>query len=195
MRIVTILTAVLAASATTFIGNEPGSLSESSIASAASAPQDEKPASTGPTLEHIRKMVGAWYAADDDGKPTDQLMSTYRVTAGGSAIVEVLFPGQNHEMMSVYHMDGGDLVMTHYCALGNQPRYRARWGKNDKQIVWDFRGAGNMHSEKEAHMHDGVVDILGTDRYFAKWHQHKDGEVVYTAEMNVVRKTASEKTK
>ena len=45
-----------------------------------------------------------------------------RTTGGGSAVTETLFPGTAHEMMSVYHMDGDDLVLTHYCAGGNQPR-------------------------------------------------------------------------
>jgi len=34
----------------------------------------------------------------------------------------------DHEMTNVYHMDGPTLVMTHYCAAGNQPRLRAASG-------------------------------------------------------------------
>jgi hypothetical protein len=35
---------------------------------------------------------------------------------------EIMFPGSEHEMTNVYHLDGNELVVTHYCAAGNQPR-------------------------------------------------------------------------
>ena len=76
-------------------------------------------------LERLKALAGTWVAADKDGKPTDQVVSVIKVTAAGSAVQETLFPGQPHEMVSIYHLDKGDLVMTHYCALGNQPRMKA----------------------------------------------------------------------
>ena len=36
------------------------------------------------------------------------------------------FPGTGHAMTTVYHLDGRDLVLTHYCMGGNQPRMRAK---------------------------------------------------------------------
>src|SRR5258708_3038180 len=76
-------------------------------------------------LEKMKTLVGTWVMADKDGKPTDEVVSVIKVTAGGSAIHETLFPGQPHEMVSIYTADGSDLVMTHYCMLGNQPRMKA----------------------------------------------------------------------
>src|SRR6201988_5406854 len=76
-------------------------------------------------LEKMKTLAGTWVVADKDGKPTDQVASIIKVTAGGSAVHETLFPGQPHEMVSVYCVDGPDLVMTHYCVLGNQPRLKA----------------------------------------------------------------------
>src|SRR5277367_5888702 len=83
------------------------------------------PAPTNAGLEKMKKLAGTWVAADKDGKPTDQVVSVIKVTAGGSAVHETLFPGQPMEMMSVYTADGPDLLMTHYCVLGNQPRMKA----------------------------------------------------------------------
>ena len=83
---------------------------------------DGKPskAATNSSLEKMTKLVGTWVAADDDNKPTDKVVSVIKLTAGGSAVHETLFPGQDHEMVSIYTLDGPDLVMTHYCMLGNQ---------------------------------------------------------------------------
>src|SRR6187549_899357 len=83
------------------------------------------PAPTNAGLEKMKTLVGTWVAADKDGKPTDEVVSVIKLTAGGSAVHETLFPDQPHEMISVYTADGADVVMTHYCMLGNQPRLKA----------------------------------------------------------------------
>src|SRR6187399_3016182 len=82
-------------------------------------------AATNPGLEKMKTLVGTWVAADKDGKPTDQVVSVIKLTAGGSAVHETLFPGEAQEMVSVYTADGPDLLLTHYCMLGNQPRMKA----------------------------------------------------------------------
>src|SRR5262245_31283078 len=79
------------------------------------------PPPTNAGLEKMKKLAGTWLMSDKDGKPTDQIASIIKVTAGGSAVLETIFPGQPHEMVSVYTVDGSDLIMTHYCVLGNQP--------------------------------------------------------------------------
>src|SRR5215216_3565491 len=108
-----------------------------------------KPAATHPGLERIKKLAGTWVEADKDGKPTDKVVSVIKVTAGGSAVQETLFPGQPMEMVSVYHMDKNDLVMTHYCVLGNQPRMKAEPGPKPNQIRWVFAGGTNLDPAKD----------------------------------------------
>src|SRR5215471_12586124 len=79
--------------------------------------EDKPRAPSHPTLEKLKKLAGTWVEADKDGKPTDKVVSVVKVSAGGSAVQETFFPGQPMEMVSVYHLDKGDLVMTHYCVL------------------------------------------------------------------------------
>src|SRR5262245_66302368 len=67
-------------------------------------------APTKPGLEKMKTLVGTWVAADKDGKPTDEVVSIVKLTAGGSAIHETLFPDQPHEMISVYTAEGSDVV-------------------------------------------------------------------------------------
>src|SRR5436190_21302907 len=66
------------------------------------------------SMDKMKTLVGTWVTADKDGKPTDEVVSVIKLTAGGSALQETLFPGQPHEMISMYTVDGSDLVMTHY---------------------------------------------------------------------------------
>src|SRR5688572_16428601 len=107
---------------------------------------DDKPGAKLPApptnahLEKMKKLAGTWLVADKDGKATDQVASVIKVAAGGSAVVETLFPGQPMEMVSVYTAEGPYLVMTHYCVLGNQPRMKADPNSPANQIVFKFNG-------------------------------------------------------
>ena len=120
-------------------------------------------AATNPAFEKLKKLAGTWVTADKDGKPTDQVVSVIKVTAGGSTIQETLFPGQPMEMLSVYTLDGADLVMTHYCVLGNQPRMKADAKSPTNQIVWKFTGGGNLDPKKDKHMHEATLTIVDDD--------------------------------
>ena len=115
-------------------------------------------------LEKMKKLAGTWLAADKDGKPTNQVVSVIKVTAGGSAVHETLFPGQPHEMVSIYTADGQDLIMTHYCVLGNQPRMKADPKSPPNQIVFRFAGGTNLNPEKDKHMHEATLTIVSDDR-------------------------------
>ena len=73
-------------------------------------------------FERMKQLVGAWEGTSDMGKKGEKVRVEYRLTAGGSALIETLFPGSAEEMVSVYHDRQGKLAMTHYCMLRNQPR-------------------------------------------------------------------------
>jgi hypothetical protein len=126
---------------------------------------EHAPASaTNAGLEKMKTLVGTWVAADKDGKPTDEVVSVVKLTAGGSAVHETLFPGQDHEMVSMYTADGPDLVMTHYCMLGNQPRMKvnAKSAATNK-LNFEFAGGTNLDPKKDKHMHAATLTIVDPD--------------------------------
>jgi hypothetical protein len=121
------------------------------------------PPPTNAALEKMKKLVGTWLVADKDGKATDQVASIIKLTAGGSAVHETLFPGQPQEMVSIYTVDGPDLFMTHYCVLGNQPRMKADPNSSANQIVFQFAGGGNLDPAKDKHMHEATLTFVDDD--------------------------------
>ena len=131
---------------------------------------DGKPAAKAPAspanagLEKMKKLAGTWVAADKDGNPTEEVLSIIKVTAGGSVVHETLFPGQPQEMISIYTADGQDLILTHYCVLGNQPRMRANPKSESNQIVFHFVGGTNLDVAKDKHMHEATLTIVSDDR-------------------------------
>ena len=63
----------------------------------------------------------------------------YRLIAADSVLVETDFPGTAKEMLTMYHRDGDQLMLTHYCRCGNQPRMRARAGAAANEVSVRFR--------------------------------------------------------
>jgi hypothetical protein len=139
-------------------------------------PQGKLPAPpTNAGLEQMKKLAGTWMVAADDGKPTDKMASIFKVTAGGSVVHETHFPGQPQEMVSVYTVDGPDLLMTHYCVLGNQPRLKADRDSSANQIVFQFNGGGNLDPKKDRHMHDVTLTFVDDDHIEVKGTGWVDG--------------------
>ena len=98
-----------------------------------------------------------------------------RLTAGGSAILEILFPGTDHEMVSVYHQDGAKLMLTHYCVLGNQPTMQARLRVDENQLVFEFVSGTNM-KPTHSHMHRGTLTRIDKNHMRSQWENFKDGK-------------------
>jgi hypothetical protein len=95
------------------------------LACGAAAPA-ESPA--GKMLDRLKTLEGSWEGTLEwsQGRTgTGTLTASYLVTGHSSAVIETLVMGDAPSMTTVYHLDGGDLRMTHYCAAGNQPRLRA----------------------------------------------------------------------
>lgn len=122
------------------------------------------PAPTNAAMEKMKSLVGTWLKVDENGKTTDEVASVIKLTAGGSAVVETIFPGQPMEMVSVYTVDGGDLVMTHYCVLGNQPRMKADPKSPEGTIKFDFTGGSNLDVKKDRHMHAATLKFVDADK-------------------------------
>jgi hypothetical protein len=153
-------------------------------------PKHEGKGDKNPGFEKLKKLAGEWVALDDKGKPTDQVVSAFKVTAAGSAVQETIFPGSGHEMVSVYHLDGKDVVMTHYCALGNQPRMKLDPKGKENELKFDFAGGTNLDPAKDMHMHEGVIKIVDDDHIETTWSGYNGGKPAegHKMTMKLVRK-------
>ena len=90
--------------------------------------------------------------------------------------------------MTVYHLDGDNLVATHYCAMGNQPKMKAKQSRSSEKIVFECQGGTNMKSENDSHIHGGTLTVVDKDRLNAVWHHFVDGKSAGDNEFVLVRK-------
>lgn len=139
-------------------------------------------------FERFKALEGDWVAASDGPMmKKGELVSRYRVTAAGSAVVETEFPGTDHEMVTVYYRDGETLVLDHYCMMGNQPRMRARELAGTK-VHFTFDGGGNIADpERDRYMHSGWVEFLGPDEIRSEWIERAGGEPTLVVPIHLVR--------
>jgi hypothetical protein len=79
-------------------------------------------------VKRLAALAGDWTGTFEwSGARSERgtLDARYSTTGYGSAVVETLISDDVASMTSVYHADGADLRMTHYCGAGNQPRLKA----------------------------------------------------------------------
>jgi hypothetical protein len=126
-------------------------------------------------FEQFKQLAGEW-VGKEKGKGGFEVHVKYKVTAGGSAVVETLFPGTDHEMVTVIHRDGDDLLLTHYCMLGNQPQMKAPGKGDGTKVAFKFVRATNLKSEKEMHMRDATYTFVSKDTLRTEWTHYKDGK-------------------
>lgn len=130
------------------------------------------PAQQAVLLDKMKTLEGEWTMPDEKG--VIQMASVFRVTAAGSAVREVMFPGTPHEMTNMYHMDGPTMVMTHYCAIGNQPSMRAQPG-DGKTVEFVPDSVWNLTSKDGGYMGGLKVTFVDNDHVLFSWTHYKDG--------------------
>ncbi len=112
-------------------------------------------------------LAGEWegtFAWTGARKDRGAMNASYYVTGNNSAVVENLTMGGVPTMTSVYHLDGDELRMTHYCAARNQPRLKATQIDNAKGIVnFSFVDATNLSSADAPHVHGLEFRFLDAD--------------------------------
>jgi hypothetical protein len=123
----------------------------------------------------LKSLAGDWTGtAGTENMPAKV---TYRVSANGHVVTEVLFPGTEHEMMTLYYVQGSDVLATHYCAMGNRPQFKLDSGKSSlKELVFAFDGGNGFDPAKDGHIHDAKLDFTGKDKFDASWSFYSTGE-------------------
>jgi len=155
--------------------------------SLASESPAKKPSAAQAQLEKLKTLAGTWTgkAGEVGGQSIDAVV-TYKVTGAGSALVETIGPGTEHEMITVYHLDGDRLLATHYCGAGNQPTLRAVKSGAADTIAFDFLRGTNM-KPADMHMHAVRFRLAGEDQLLSEWVSWQGGKPAGTMRFELAR--------
>jgi len=112
----------------------------------------------------LKTLEGSWAGKGSEGKP---LQVSYRVTSGGSALMSEIH--SDEDMITMFHMDGDRLLMTHYCGAGNQPRMVGTMSPDGKTVTFNYLDATNLLSAQPGHMERLVVTMIDPDHHTEDW--------------------------
>lgn len=172
-----------------FCRTVPWTIAMAVVLSTVLVAQSGAPAPATQGLDKLKALEGEWIDVEGVFGTKGAVAVTYRVTAGGKTVVESFPVGTPGEMVTIYHLDGNDLVLTHYCSAGNQPRMRSK-GLNDNVLAFDFDGGMNIDPAKTSHMHSARIEFLSADEIRATWINWANGKDAdgHAATFRIVRR-------
>lgn len=119
------------------------------------------------SFDQLKTLAGEWEGKNSRG---EALHVSFESTAGDSALMSQIHGVHGPEnMVSMIHMDGSRLVLTHYCSAGNQPRMAGTASPDGKTITFDFFDATNLASPDAGHMQRVVIAIVDANHHTEDW--------------------------
>lgn len=136
-------------------------------------------------LEKLKTLAGEWETSGALDGTTTRII--YQVVSNGTAVMETIFGADEPNMITVYHVDGERLMMTHYCALGNQPRMRASVPAGAvNELVFKFVDGSNM-KKNDKHMHNLTMTFVDDTHVKAVWSLYDKGKLAQDVEFTYAR--------
>ena len=117
------------------------------------------------SFEQLKALAGSWEGTFE-GQP---MHVTLRVTSRGNALMHEMKGAGPDDPITMLHLDGDRLLLTHYCDAGNQPRMAATISPDGKTIVFDFLGATNLLPSQHGHMQRATFTFIDADHHTEKW--------------------------
>lgn len=136
----------------------------------------------------LKSLAGAWEAKMPDGSRSQV---QYEVISGGSAVVEHFASdkmGAGNAMVTVYYLDGGRLLLQHYCMAKNQPRMLAEsFNPSTGELRFTFLDATGLSSPAAGHMHNATFHFVDPSHVNQEWQFFEDGKPKFTETMQYTR--------
>ncbi len=125
------------------------------------------------SFEELKALDGTWEGTVKDGQPVEV---DYRVTSGGSALMSEI--QGKEDMISMFHLDGERLLMTHYCGAGNQPRMVASASPDGKTFTFSFLDVTNLAAPDTGYMNRLVIFMPDANHHTEEWSYNNHGKEI-----------------
>ena len=138
-------------------------------------------------FEQFKSLQGKWNGRSTKGW---EEQVTYKTIAGESVVVGTSFDAHpNETMLTLFHLDGDRLMLTHYCVAKNQPRLVAtQFADDGKTITFEFLDGTNMPTRNRGHMDKVIFRFLDNDHVSSRWTWYQDGKERWMEEITLERK-------
>ncbi len=117
------------------------------------------------SFDKLKALAGSWEGTFE-GVP---LHVTLRVTSMGNTLMHEMKGGGPEDPITMFNLDGDQLVLTHYCDMGNQPHMVGTTSPDGKTITFNFISASNLLSSQMGHMQRVTFSFIDADHHTEKW--------------------------
>ena len=141
----------------------------------------DEPVDVHDVFDRLKGLEGTWQGTASGGSEAEarsevDVTHVFEVSAAGTVVMETMNPDvPDHEMINMYHLDGNQLVLTHYCAGGNQPTMKLVEPASVQELRFDFTGGTNLDPAKDEHIHAAHLVLVDAGTLKSSWTGYKDG--------------------
>jgi len=146
------------------------------------------PADAPAALAKLQSLAGTWEGTASDGSKS---RVQYEVIAGNSAVVERFVNdkmGAENAMVTVYYLDGGRLLLQHYCMAKNQPRMKAEsFDAAGNELRFEFLDATGLPNPQAGHMHNATFHFIDANHISQEWEFFENGKQKFAESLQYTR--------
>lgn len=138
-------------------------------------------------FEEFKSMSGKWAGQSHDGR---KIVSQWQVIAAGSVVMYDsefdAHPGE--KMVTMFHLDNGRLMLTHYCVANNQPRLVAtEFSPDGKKVTFTYLDGTNLRDRNQGHMDKVVWEFPDADTRTSQWTWYANGKESWMESFRMTR--------
>ena len=125
------------------------------------------------SFDNLKTLAGSWQGVLTTTPPTPEVQGkiaqlSLRVTSMGNAIVhEIRVEGRQDDPITMFYMDNGQLMLTHYCDAGNRPRMVAKESADGKSVEFEFLDVAGI--TQYGHMHHALITRIDDNHHSEDW--------------------------
>jgi len=142
-------------------------------------------------FDQLKILGGSWEGPVTSVPPTPEVQGkaaqvALRVTSMGNALMhEMKIEGRPDDPITMFYLDGHDLLLTHYCDAGNRPRMAGKVSPDGKRVEFDFLDVAG--STQYGHMKRAVFTIIDADHHVEEWTYMLPGDKAVQAHFDLQR--------
>jgi|SRR5579871_3049840 hypothetical protein len=124
------------------------------------------------SFDKLKSFAGTWDAVlsgtgpEFDGKT---MHITLRVTSTGNAVMHEMtgLAGRPDNPITMFYVEGNQLMLTHYCDAGNRPRMTGKLSPDGKSVEFEFVDVSG--STQYGHMHHALFTSIDENHHSEEW--------------------------
>lgn len=124
------------------------------------------------SFDKMKALSGTWEGRVTTDPPMPEMNGklmqvTLRTTSMGNALLhEMTGAGRPDDPITMFYLEGDQLMLTHYCDAGNRPRMVGK-SADGKTVDFEFLDViGNM---QHGHMHHAAFTMLDANHHIEEW--------------------------